>query len=61
MLAVANARMKTVKKTASKRVPAPTKLVLPLLGNHSKTDVDGSYTGVPLHEEDNPVQDADDL
>ncbi len=27
----------------------------------SKTDVDGSYTGVPKNGDEKPVQDADDL
>ena len=63
---MASARTTTaVKKTASKggvdRVPAPTKLVLGLLGHTSKTDVDGSYTGVPKDKREKPVQDADDL
>ena len=26
-----------------------------------KSDIDGSYTGVPLDNSDKPVQDADDL
>ena len=65
-LAVASARTTpAVKKTASKkkvkRVPAPTKFVLGLLGHTSKTDVNGSYTGVPQDKREKPVQDADDL
>ncbi len=31
------------------------------LDNRIKSDVDGSYTGVPLDELEQPVQDADDL
>ncbi len=63
---MASARTTTaVKKTASKkeekRVPAPTKLALGLLGHTSKTDVNGSYTGVPMDRREKPVQDADDL
>lgn len=27
----------------------------------SPTDPQGSYTGVPIHPEEQPVQDADDL
>jgi hypothetical protein len=54
-----------VKKTANKllieRVPAPTKLALELVGQTSKTDVSGSYTGVPEDKREKPVQDADDL
>ena len=48
-------------KKHSQRIPAPTKRALDLVGNVSKTDVNGSYTGVPKHKEDVPVQDADDL
>ena len=65
-LAVASVRTTlAVKKTASKneaqRVPAPTRLALQLLGHTSKTDVNGSYTGVPKNKHEKPVQDADDL
>ena len=65
-LAAASARTTiAVKKTASKkgeeRVPAPTKVVLDLLGHSSTTDVNGSYTGVPMDRREKPVQDADDL
>ena len=52
---------KTVSKKDEKRVPAPTKLVLGLLGQTSKTDVNGSYTGVPMDRREKPVQDVDDL
>ena len=48
-------------KKAVQRIPAPTKRALELVGDTSKTDVDGSYTGVPTNKEDLPVQDADDL
>ncbi len=54
-----------MKKIANKllieRVPAPTKLALELVGQTSKTDVGGSYTGVPEDKREKPVQDADDL
>ena len=54
-----------MKKTASKfsiqRVPAPTELALRLVGHTSKTDTNGSYTGVPVDKEEKPMQDADDL
>ena len=60
-----NVRTRTVKKTASKfqikRVPAPTESALRLVGHTSKTDTNGSYTGVPVDKEEKPVQDADDL
>jgi hypothetical protein len=36
-------------------------LALQLLGHTSKTDVNGSYTGVPENKHEKPVQDADDL
>lgn len=32
-----------------------------IAGNVSRTDPDGSYTGVPLEPGEIPVQDADDL
>ena len=48
-------------KKGAQRIPAPTKRALELVGDTSKTDVDGSYTGVPTNKEDLPVQDADDL
>ncbi len=64
-LAVASVSPNTVKKTASKKtdkpVPVPTKLALKLVGDTSKTDVNGSYTGRPIHHGEKPVQDADDL
>lgn len=64
-LAAVSASPKAVKKTANKkageRVPAPTKLALSLVGTRSKTDVNGSYTGVPMNRREKPVQDADDL
>ena len=64
-LAVASASLNTVKKTASKKigehVPAPTKSALKLVGDTSKTDVNGSYTGRPIHKNEKPIQDADDL
>ena len=64
-LAVVSASPKAVKKTVNKhageRVPAPTKLALSLVGTRSQTDVNGSYTGVPMNKQEKPVQDADDL
>ena len=51
----------TTNKGFSSKVPAPTKKALTLVGKRSKTDVNGSYTGIPMDERDNPVQDADDL
>lgn len=64
-LAVANASPNIVKKTASKKedkhVPAPTQFALSLVGETSQTDVNGSYTGRPVHRDEKPVQDADDL
>ena len=44
-----------------KHVPAPTKSALRILGESSKTDVLGSYTGIPENKDERPVQDADDL
>ena len=35
--------------------------VMNLMEKKLDTDVLGSYTGTPLDEEDEPVQDADDL
>ena len=52
---------KTVNKPYGERVPAPTELALRLVGKTSKTDVNGSYTGVPHDKQEKPVQDADDL
>ncbi|MBO5335477.1 MAG: hypothetical protein J6A87_05805 [Clostridia bacterium] len=52
---------KTANKKAGERVPAPTKLALSLVGTRSKTDVNGSYTGIPMNRREKPVQDADDL
>ena len=49
------------KSKKRQRVPAPTKTALDVLGNRSKTDVLGSYTGKPSHKGEQPVQDADDL
>lgn len=48
-------------KKSSQRIPAPTKRALELVGDTSKTDVNGSYTGVPKNKGELPVQDADDL
>lgn len=48
-------------KKSSQRIPAPTKHALELVGDTSKTDVNGSYTGVPKNKGELPVQDADDL
>jgi hypothetical protein len=51
---------KTTNKSSSK-IPAPTRKALELCDNYSPTDVNGSYTGKPKNEWENPVQDADDL
>ena len=48
-------------KKSSQRIPAPTKRALELVGDTSKTDVNGSYTGKPKNKNEQPVQDADDL
>lgn len=48
-------------KKAVRRIPAPTKRALELVGEVSETDVNGSYTGVPKNKDELPVQDADDL
>lgn len=48
-------------KKITQHTPAPTKRALELVGGTSKTDVNGSYTGVPKDKKDVPVQDADDL
>ena len=56
------AKRKTVaNKKRSLHTPAPTKSALRLVGNTSKTDVNGSYTGIPTFPDKRPVQDADDL
>ena len=44
-----------------KRVPAPTKRALDVIGGTSNTDVNGSYTGRPKNKNEQPIQDADDL
>ena len=44
-----------------KSLPKPTKTALSLVGDCSKTDVNGSYTGIPVDKKEKPVQDADDL
>ena len=46
---------------STQRVPAPTKRALDVLPKPSKTDVNGSYTGLPQNKKEEPVQDADDL
>ena len=65
MLAAASAIRRRMKKTANKKVdkhvPAPTKSALRILGESSKPDVLGSYTGIPENKDERPVQDADDL
>ena len=65
MLAAASVIRRRMKKTANKKVdkhvPAPTKSALRILGESSKTDVLGSYTGIPENKDERPVQDADDL
>ena len=48
-------------KKCVQRIPVPTKIALDLVGDISKTDVNGSYTGRPLNKKEKPVQDADDL
>jgi len=48
-------------KNRVQHVPAPTQAALSLIGEGSKTDVLGSYTGKPKDKYDKPVQDADDL
>jgi hypothetical protein len=48
-------------KKETQRIPAPTKRALALVGDTSKTDVNGSYTGVPKDKREMPIQDADDL
>lgn len=48
-------------KKAIRRVPAPTQKAISLFEGASKTDVNGSYTGVPKDKTDAPIQDADDL
>ena len=48
-------------KKEGKRVPAPTKKALGFLPGPSNTDVNGSYTGIPLNKKEKPIQDADDL
>lgn len=51
--------MKT--NNGQERTPAPTQKALKLVGTRSKTDVNGSYTGIPENKDEKPVQDADDL
>ena len=48
-------------KKSTQRIPAPTKKALGLVGDSSKTDINGSYTGIPKNKREVPVQDADDL
>ena len=48
-------------KKAVRRIPAPTKRALDTLTPPSSTDVNGSYTGKPMHKQECPVQDVDDL
>ena len=61
MVSVNPVMKKTANKKGFERIPAPTELALALVGNTSKTDVNGSYTGVPENKQEKPVQDADDL
>lgn len=35
--------------------------IMAMMSRETHSDVLGSYTGTPLDEEDEPVQDADDL
>ena len=51
----------TTTKKRNQRVPAPTERALDVFTPPSQTDVNGSYTGRPMHEKEKPVQDADDL
>ena len=44
-----------------KRKSKPTEKALSVLPKPSKTDVNGSYTGLPQDKQEKPVQDADDL
>ena len=48
-------------KNTTQRVPAPTEKALNVFNEPSKTDVNGSYTGLPQNKKEMPVQDADDL
>ena len=48
-------------KKSVQRAPAPTERALDVFTPPSQTDVNGSYTGRPMHEKEKPVQDADDL
>ena len=48
-------------KKSTQRIPAPTKRALDVFNDPSKTDVNGSYTGVPKNKREMPIQDADDL
>lgn len=48
-------------KQKSRKVPAPTQRALDVFQGPSKTDVNGSYTGLPKDKKEIPVQDADDL
>ena len=48
-------------KKGIQRIPAPTQRALDVFPAPSQTDVNGSYTGKPMHKRETPVQDADDL
>ena len=48
-------------KKGIQRTPAPTQRALDVFPAPSQTDVNGSYTGKPMHKREKPVQDADDL
>ncbi len=48
-------------KGKKRPVSTPTKRALEVFNEPSKTDVNGSYTGMPKNKNELPVQDADDL
>ena len=49
------------KQTKAKKTKHKVKAVRVTSGDKIKSDVQGSYTGVPLEGDERPVQDADDL
>lgn len=49
------------KQTRSKKTKRKVKSVRVTSEDNIKSDVQGSYTGVPLEGDEIPVQDADDL
>ncbi len=48
-------------KKQEKNTPATEKVKQITDDNYSKTDPQGSYTGIPKDKYEKPVQDADDL